>query len=101
MRRAAAILTSVALSACASAGPAPVERCFVQDEALAREIAALVSGMSADDGSLQVEDQGDYWRAGRYAATWLEGNLIVSADAGFTFNIDKCSGAMSGYRSWP
>jgi hypothetical protein len=73
----------------------------VQDEAIARQIAALVSGMSADDGSLQVFDQGDHWRAGKYAETRLEGEMIMSRDAGFEFEIDKCSGAMSGYRTWP
>lgn len=67
---------------------------------MAREIAALVSGGSADDGSLQVEDEGDHWRVGRYGETRLEGAMIVSEDAGFTFNMDKCTGAMSGYRSW-
>lgn len=77
------------------------ERCFVETEATARQIAALVSGVSADDGSLQIEDQGDHWRAGRYAETWMEGDMIMSRDAGFTFKIDKCTGAMSGYRSWP
>lgn len=68
---------------------------------MARQIAALVSGTVADDGSLQVEDRGDRWRVGRYAETRLEGNLIVSEDRGFTFTIDKCTGAMRDYRSWP
>jgi hypothetical protein len=88
------------LGACASAPPSSPERCFVGDEAVARQIAALVSGMSPGDGSLQVSDAGDHWRVGRYAETWLEGNMIMSRDAGFTFVIDKCSGAMSGYRAW-
>lgn len=58
--------------------------------------------MAADDGSLQIEDQGDHWRVGRYAETWLDDNgVIMSRDAGFTFNIDKCTGAMTGYRAWP
>ena len=73
----------------------------MQDEAAARQIAALVSGMSVDDGSLQVADQGDHWRVGKYAETWLEGEMIMSRDAGFTFDIDKCTGAVSGYRAWP
>ncbi len=98
--RAGAILLAVAVSACASAEPVR-QRCFVEDEAMARQIAALVSGMSADDGSLQVHDEGGHWRVGRYAETWMEGDMIMSRDAGFTFNIDKCTGAMSGYRSWP
>jgi hypothetical protein len=74
---------------------------LVQDDAAARQIAALVSGMSVDDGSLQVADQGDHWRVGKYAETWLEGEMIMSRDAGFTFDIDKCTGAVSGYRAWP
>ena len=97
MSRAATVLICLALSACATAP----ERCFVQDEATARQIAALVSGMSADDGSLQVADEGDHWRVGKYAETWLEGEMIMSRDAGFEFRIDKCTGAMSGYRTWP
>lgn len=67
---------------------------------MARRMAALVSGAAPDDGSLQVTDEGDHWRVGRYAETWLEGDMIMSRDAGFTFVIDKCSGAMSGYRAW-
>ena len=98
MSRAAATLICIALCACASA---QAERCFVQDEAAARQIAALVSGMSVDDGSLQIADQGDHWRVGKYAETWLEGEMIMSRDAGFTFDIDKCTGAVSGYRAWP
>lgn len=67
---------------------------------MARQIAAFVSGVSADDGSLQVEDAGDHWRVGRYAETWMDGDMIMSRDAGFTFQMDKCTGAMTGYRSW-
>ncbi len=67
---------------------------------MARQIAALVSGMHADDASLQVEDQGDHWRVGQYAQTWLEGEMIMSRRGGFTFTIDKCTGAMSGYQTW-
>jgi len=67
---------------------------------MARQIAAFVSGESADDGSLQVEDAGDHWRVGRYAETWMDGDMIMSRDAGFTFQMDKCTGAMTGYRSW-
>lgn len=67
---------------------------------MAREIAALVSGMSADDGSLHVADEGDHWRAGRYAETRLEDGMIMSGYGGFTFVIDKCTGAMTGYRAW-
>jgi hypothetical protein len=99
LSRAAGILICLALCACASAPAA--ERCFVQDEPTARQIAALVSGMSADDGSLQVADEGDHWRVGKYAETWLEGETIMSRDAGFEFRIDKCTGSMSGYRTWP
>ncbi len=98
--RVGAIVVAIAVSACASAEPV-TQRCFVEDEAMARQIAALVSGASADDGSLQVQDAGDHWRVGRDAETWMEGDMIMSRDAGFTFNIDKCTGAMSGYRSWP
>jgi hypothetical protein len=68
---------------------------------MARQIAALVSGMSPDDGSLQIEDQGDHWRVGQYAQTRLEDDgMIVSQFGGFTFKIEKCTGAMSEYRSW-
>jgi hypothetical protein len=86
------------LGACAAT---PEDRCFVQDEASARAIAALVVGTSPDDGSLQIDDQGDHWRVGRYAETHMEGEMIVSEDRGFTFRMQKCTGAMSGYRSWP
>jgi hypothetical protein len=98
LSRARFVSVCLALGGCASA---PAERCFVQDEAMARQIAALVSGMAADDGSLQVTDEGDHWRVGKYAETWLESEMIMSRDAGFTFTIDKCTGAMSGYRTWP
>ncbi|MGH6950864.1 MAG: hypothetical protein ACREH4_08330 [Vitreimonas sp.] len=97
MRRLAALLAAL-LGACATP---PQDRCFVQDEAMAREIAALVAGTSPDDGSLQIQDQGDHWRVGRYAETRMEGDMIVSEDRGFTFRMEKCTGAKSGYRSWP
>jgi hypothetical protein len=90
----------LAPGACASAPPA-AERCFVQAESTARQIAVLVTGIGADESSLQIEDQGDHWRVGVYAQTWMEGGMIISRDAGFTFNMDKCTGAMSGYRAWP
>lgn len=92
------LFLAVLVGACATAS-ASSDRCFVEDEATARRIAAAVTGMAADDGSLQVTDEGDHWRVGRYADTWLEGDMIMSRDAGFTFVIDKCSGAMSGYRA--
>ena len=102
MSRAVAFALALTLTACASAPPTPAaqERCFVEDEAVARQIAALASGMSADDGSLQVADEGDHWRVGRYAETWLDDGMIMSRYGGFTFVIDKCSGAMTGYRAW-
>jgi hypothetical protein len=91
---------ALALLAGACVSQPSEERCLVLDEATARRIAGAVSGVAPDDGSLQVTDEGDRWRIGRYAETWLEGEMIMSRDAGFTFVIDKCSGAMSGYRAW-
>jgi hypothetical protein len=93
-----ALLLAVA-GACASI--TPPQNCLAEDAAVAREIAANRAGTSVDDGSLQVEDRGDHWLAGRWAETRLEGNMIVSEDRGFTFNIDKCTAAITGYRSWP
>jgi hypothetical protein len=87
------------LTGCATQAP-PEEPCFVTDQATARAIAAAVSGQSPDDDSLQVADEGDHWRVGRYAETWLEDDMIRSRDAGFTLRIDKCSGAISYYRTW-
>jgi hypothetical protein len=77
------------------------ERCLAEDDAAARGIAAQVTGTAPDDDSLQVSDEGDRWRVGRYAETWLEGDMIMSRDAGFSLRIDNCSGAVSEYRSWP
>jgi hypothetical protein len=99
LRVAVALLLAAAAGACASAPPP--QRCLAEDAAVAREIAAARAGTSADDGSLQVEDRGDHWLVGRWAETRMEGDMIVSEDRGFTFNIDKCTGAISGYRSWP
>ena len=99
MRVAVALLLTTALGACASTTAA--RRCLAEDEIAAREIAANRAGTSVDDGSLQIEDRGDSWRVGRYAETRLEGEMIVSEDRGFTFTIDKCTGAVSEYRSWP
>jgi hypothetical protein len=94
-----AVFLVLLLCACVSHAPSR-QPCFVQQEATARQIAAAVSGMAADDGSLQVSDEGDHWRVGRYAETWLEGEMIMSRDAGFTLRIHKCSGAISDYRPW-
>lgn len=99
MRFAHALLLAAATGACAST--TPPQRCLAEDAAVAREIAASRAGTSVDDGSLQIEDRGDHWQAGRWAETRLEGDMIVSEDRGFTFNIDKCTGAISSYRSWP
>lgn len=97
MRRLLGFIFAAALSACAMT---PQDRCVAQDEAAARRIAAGIAGTAADE-ALQVEDQGDHWRVGRYAETRLEGDMIVSEDRGFTFKIDKCTGAVSEYRAWP
>ena len=99
MRASAALLLAAAAGACAST--TPPQRCVAEDAAVAREIAANRAGTSVDDGSLQVQDRGDRWRVGRYAETRLEGDLIVSEDRGFTFTINKCTGVVSDYRSWP
>lgn len=97
MRRRLGLLLAAALSACAAT---PQDHCVAQDEAAARQIAAGIVGTAADE-ALQVEDQGDHWRVGRHAETRLEGDMIVSEDRGFTFRIDKCTGAVSEFRSWP
>lgn len=99
--RLAALVALAVLGACATLAPDIPARCFVEDQTLARQIAAMAVGASVDDGSLVVEDQGSHWRVGRYAETHMEGAMIVSEDRGFTFDMDKCTGAMSGYRSWP
>ena len=99
MRLALALLLTAAAGACAPT--TATQPCLAEDEAAAREIAANRAGTSVDDGSLQIENRGDRWRVGRYAETRLEGEMIVSEDRGFTFTIDKCTGAISEYRSWP
>lgn len=94
----AAFLLFVVLAGCASAPPPA--RCFVQDEGVAREIAAAVLGVSAGDTAIMLSDAGDHWRVSRSPDAHLEGDQIVTADNGLSFEIDKCSGAMSDYRQW-
>lgn len=94
--KAAAIAWLVVLAGCAGARPG---NCRAVDEVAARALAGAAAG--ADGGSLAVEDLGDRWRLGRTAETWLEGDMIMSRDAGFTLTIHKCSGAVSDFRSWP